>query len=53
MKAVRKDKILKKNQAEYLKDEKDILTKIVHPFIIHLIYSLEVRFLVLNLDSKI
>lgn len=39
MKVMRKDKILEKNHAEYMKAERDILTKIRHPFIVQLRYS--------------
>ncbi|KAH7865767.1 hypothetical protein Vadar_010979 [Vaccinium darrowii] len=41
MKVMRKDKILEKNHAEYMKAERDILTKIWHPFIIQLRYSFQ------------
>lgn len=42
MKVMRKDKILEKNRAEYMKAERDILTKIQHPFIVQLRYSFQV-----------
>lgn len=42
MKVMRKDKIIKKNHAEYMKTERDILTKIDHPFIVKLRYSFQV-----------
>lgn len=42
MKVVRKDKIVEKNHAEYMKAERDILTKIDHPFIVQLRYSFQV-----------
>nr|KAJ0210545.1 hypothetical protein LSAT_V11C400169980 [Lactuca sativa] len=41
MKVVRKDKIVEKNHAEYMKAERDILTKIDHPFIVQLRYSFQ------------
>lgn len=44
MKVVRKDKIVEKNHAEYMKAERDILTKIDHPFIVQLRYSFQVLF---------
>ncbi|EPS74416.1 hypothetical protein M569_00341, partial [Genlisea aurea] len=43
MKVVRKDKILEKNQAEYLISERDILTKINHPFIVNLRCSFQTK----------
>lgn len=42
MKVMRKDKIVEKNHAEYMKAERDILTKIDHPFIVQLRYSFQV-----------
>lgn len=44
MKVMRKDKILEKNHAKYMKAERDILTKIQHPFIVQLRYSFQVIF---------
>ncbi|KAM7532092.1 hypothetical protein LguiB_035502 [Lonicera macranthoides] len=41
MKVMRKDKIMEKNHAEYMKAERDILTKIDHPFIVQLRYSFQ------------
>lgn len=38
MKVMRKDIIMEKNHAEYTKAERDILTRIVHPFIVQLKY---------------
>lgn len=43
MKVMRKDKIVEKNHAEYMKAERDILTKIDHPFIVQLKYSFQVK----------
>jgi p70 ribosomal S6 kinase len=43
MKVMRKDKILEKNHAEYMKAERDILTKVDHPFVVQLRYSFQVR----------
>ncbi|KAL5991345.1 hypothetical protein ACLOJK_012252 [Asimina triloba] len=42
MKVMRKDKIMEKNHAEYMKTERDILTKTDHPFIVRLRYSFQV-----------
>ncbi|KAI3682805.1 hypothetical protein L1987_83063 [Smallanthus sonchifolius] len=44
MKVVRKDKIVEKNHAEYMKAERDILTKIDHPFIVQLRYSFQTKY---------
>ncbi|XP_074311933.1 serine/threonine-protein kinase AtPK2/AtPK19-like [Silene latifolia] len=44
MKVMRKDKIMAKNHAEYMKAERDILTKIGHPFIIQLRYSFQTKY---------
>lgn len=43
MKVMRKDKIMEKNHAEYMKAERDILTKIDHPFVVQLRYSFQVN----------
>lgn len=42
MKVMRKDKIMQRNHGDYMKAERDILTKIVHPFIVQLRYSFQV-----------
>lgn len=42
MKVMRKDKIMEKNHAEYMKAERDILTKIDHPYVVQLRYSFQV-----------
>lgn len=42
MKVMRKDKIVEKNHAGYMKAERDILTKVDHPFIVQLRYSFQV-----------
>lgn len=44
MKVMRKDKIVEKNHAEYMKAERDILTKIDHPFIVKLRYSFQTKY---------
>ena len=43
MKVMRKDKIMEKNHTEYMKAERDILTKVDHPFIVPLRYSFQVQ----------
>ncbi|CAN1772029.1 Serine/threonine-protein kinase AtPK2/AtPK19 [Linum perenne] len=45
MKVMRKDKIVEKNHVEYMKAERDILTKVDHPFIVQLKYSFQVIYL--------
>ncbi|KAK9290337.1 hypothetical protein L1049_008504 [Liquidambar formosana] len=44
MKVMRKDKIMEKNHAEYMKAERDILTKMDHPFIVQLRYSFQTKY---------
>lgn len=44
MKVMRKDKIMQRNHAEYVISERDILTKVDHPFIVRLRYSFQVMF---------
>ena len=44
MKVMRKDKILEKNHAEYMKAERDILTQIEHPFVVQLRYSFQTKY---------
>ncbi|XP_058209846.1 serine/threonine-protein kinase AtPK2/AtPK19-like [Rhododendron vialii] len=44
MKVMRKDKIMEKNHAEYMKAERDILTKIEHPFVVQLRYSFQTKY---------
>ncbi|XP_023770986.1 serine/threonine-protein kinase AtPK2/AtPK19 [Lactuca sativa] len=51
MKVMRKDRIFEKDHAEYMKAERDILTKVDHPFIVQLKYSFQTKhrlFLVLD-----
>eukprot|EP00252_Welwitschia_mirabilis_P013578 TRINITY_DN2984_c0_g1_i1.p1 TRINITY_DN2984_c0_g1~~TRINITY_DN2984_c0_g1_i1.p1 ORF type:complete len:476 (+),score=78.03 TRINITY_DN2984_c0_g1_i1:525-1952(+) len=43
MKVMRKDKIITRNHVDYMKAERDILTKIVHPFVVQLRYSFQTR----------
>ncbi|XP_027351515.1 serine/threonine-protein kinase AtPK2/AtPK19-like [Abrus precatorius] len=44
MKVMRKDKIMEKNHAEYMKAERDIMTKIEHPFVVKLRYSFQTKY---------
>lgn len=44
MKVMRKDKIKEKNHGDYMKAERDILTKAIHPFIVQLQYSFQVKY---------
>ncbi|KAL5196657.1 hypothetical protein ABZP36_000169 [Zizania latifolia] len=44
MKVMRKDKILEKNHAEYMKAEREILTKVDHPFVVQLRYSFQTKY---------
>ncbi|KAE8662790.1 Serine/threonine-protein kinase AtPK2/AtPK19 [Hibiscus syriacus] len=44
MKVMRKDKIMEKNHAENMKAERDILTKVDHPFIVQLEYSFQTKY---------
>ncbi|XP_008810846.2 serine/threonine-protein kinase AtPK2/AtPK19-like [Phoenix dactylifera] len=44
MKVMRKDKIMEKNHSEYMKAERDILTKTDHPFIVQLRYSFQTKY---------
>eukprot|EP00897_Mesotaenium_endlicherianum_P003032 jgi/Mesen1/2757/ME000017S02128 len=43
MKVMRKDRIIERNHGDYMKAEKEILTKMVHPFIVQLQYSFQTR----------
>ncbi|KAL9227403.1 hypothetical protein vseg_003093 [Gypsophila vaccaria] len=43
MKVMRKDNIIKKNHVDYMRAERDILTKVVHPFIVQLRYSFQTK----------
>ncbi|KAJ6739723.1 RIBOSOMAL PROTEIN S6 KINASE [Salix koriyanagi] len=44
MKVMRKDRIVEKNHVEYMRGERDILTKIDHPFIVQLKYSFQTKY---------
>ncbi|KAI4306576.1 hypothetical protein L6164_029839 [Bauhinia variegata] len=44
MKVMRKDKIMQRNHAEYVKSERDILTRMDHPFIVRLRYSFQTKY---------
>jgi p70 ribosomal S6 kinase len=41
MKVMKKDRIIAKDQAEYTKAERDILTAVTHPFVVSLRYSFQ------------
>ncbi|KAL8457656.1 hypothetical protein ACS0TY_034685 [Phlomoides rotata] len=43
MKVMRKDTIIKNNHVDYMKAERNILTKVVHPFIVPLRYSFQTK----------
>ncbi|KAM5570598.1 serine/threonine-protein kinase [Rosa sericea] len=43
MKVMRKETVIKKNHVDYMKAERDILTKVVHPFIVQLRYSFQTK----------
>ncbi|KAJ6749113.1 NON-SPECIFIC SERINE/THREONINE PROTEIN KINASE [Salix purpurea] len=43
MKVMKKDTIIKKKHVDYMKAERDILTKVVHPFIVQLRYSFQTK----------
>lgn len=43
MKVMRKDTIIKKNHVDYMRAERDILTKVLHPFIVQLRYSFQTK----------
>ena len=43
MKVMRKAHVVEKNQAEYMRTERDVLTRVEHPFIVLLHYSFQVR----------
>ncbi|KAL5722441.1 non-specific serine/threonine protein kinase [Ranunculus cassubicifolius] len=43
MKVMRKDVIIKKNHVDYMRAERDILTKVVHPFIVQLQCSFQTK----------
>ncbi|WCJ36008.1 protein-serine kinase 1 [Euphorbia peplus] len=43
MKVMRKDTIIKKNHVDYMKAERDILSKLSHPFIVQLRYSFQTK----------
>ncbi|XP_004299621.1 PREDICTED: serine/threonine-protein kinase AtPK2/AtPK19-like [Fragaria vesca subsp. vesca] len=43
MKVMKKETVIKKNHVDYMKAERDILTKVVHPFIVQLRYSFQTK----------
>ena len=42
MKVIQKDKMIEKNHVKYVISERDILSKVCHPFIVRLRYSFQV-----------
>ncbi|QCE00813.1 serine/threonine-protein kinase AtPK2/AtPK19-like [Vigna unguiculata] len=44
MKVMRKDKIIERNHAEYVKSERDILTKVDNPFVVRLRYAFQTKY---------
>ncbi|CAN0879536.1 Serine/threonine-protein kinase AtPK2/AtPK19 [Linum grandiflorum] len=44
MKVMRKDKIVENDQVEYMKAEREILSKVDHPFIVQLKYSFQTKY---------
>lgn len=44
MKVMRKDRIIEKNHGDYIKAERDVLTAVLHPYIVALRYSFQVSF---------
>uniref|UniRef100_A0A7N0UPH7 non-specific serine/threonine protein kinase n=1 Tax=Kalanchoe fedtschenkoi TaxID=63787 RepID=A0A7N0UPH7_KALFE len=44
MKVVRKDKVIEKDQTSYMQAERDVLSKIDHPFIVRLRYSFQTKY---------
>ncbi|KAG5066371.1 hypothetical protein JHK86_010102 [Glycine max] len=47
-----KDRIMEKNHAEYMKAERDIWTKIEHPFVVQLRYSFQVNEIAWNMTGE-
>lgn len=43
MKVMKKEEIMEKNHGDYMKAERNILTKIIHPFIVQLRYSFQTK----------
>ncbi|KAG6403971.1 hypothetical protein SASPL_136205 [Salvia splendens] len=43
MKVMKKDTIIKNNHVDYMRAQRDILTKVVHPFIVQLQYSFQTK----------
>ncbi len=43
MKVMRKDRILQRDHSEYVRSERDLLTSVLHPYIVTLRYSFQVR----------
>ncbi|XP_039054454.1 serine/threonine-protein kinase AtPK2/AtPK19-like isoform X2 [Hibiscus syriacus] len=53
MKVMKKQTIIKKNHVDYMRAERDILTKVVHPFIVQLRYSFQVMLTDFGLAKEI
>ncbi|XP_071903932.1 serine/threonine-protein kinase AtPK1/AtPK6-like isoform X2 [Coffea arabica] len=53
MKVMRKETIIKNNHVDYMRAERDILTKVVHPFIVQLRYSFQVMLTDFGLAKEI
>ena len=43
MKVMRKAIVVEKNQAEYMRTERDVLTRVDHPYIVAMHFSFQVR----------
>ena len=52
MKVMRKEKILEKDHGQYVKQERDVLTAVFHPYIVTLRYSFQVRLWVWRQSSR-
>ena len=42
MKVMRKDRVLERDHREYVRAERDVLTAVLHPYIVRLRYSFQV-----------
>ena len=45
MKVMRKDRVLERDHGDYIKAERDVLTAVLHPYIVALRYSFQVSML--------
>lgn len=48
MKVMRKARIVEKNHGDYVRAEKEVLTAVLHPYIVTLRYSFQVEFALLS-----